>query len=70
MAKKLRKSGTGASDTTVTPTGSGRLIYHPDGGHVVVYHPSGVEGSDTIYTEMTREPLAKGLAIPTSRHGD
>lgn len=70
MAKKLRRSGTGASDATIAPPGTGRLIYNLEGGHVVVYAPSAVEGSDTIYTEQNREPVARGLALPTTRHGD
>lgn len=70
MAKKLRPKGTGSDDQTVTPTGSGRLIQQVEGGEVVIYAPSRVEGSDTVYTVVGREPLAKGAAPFSVRHGD
>jgi hypothetical protein len=70
MAKKIRKSGTGSDDVTLTPSGSGRLIYNREGNAVVIYAPSRVEGADTIYIETGREPVASGVTYTTSRHGD
>lgn len=70
MAKKIRKTGTGASDATVVPSGSGRLIYQVEGGSVFVYAPSAVEGPDTIYTAISREPCATGVSYTASRHGE
>lgn len=70
MAKKIRKTGTGSADVTVSPTGSGRLIYHDASDCIEVYRPSGVEGSDTIYVLQAREPKAVGVSYAASRHGD
>jgi nitrous oxidase accessory protein NosD len=70
VAKKVRKTGTGSADTTVTPSGSGRLIYQQEGNAIVVYSPSRVEGADTIYTEIGREPSASGTSYTAVRHGD
>lgn len=70
MAKKIRKSGTGSTDATVTPSGSGRLIYQVEGASVVIYSPSRTESGDTIYIEVGREPLATGVSYTASRHGD
>lgn len=70
VAKKIRKMGTGSSDTTVTPSGSGRLIYQQEGNRIVVYSPAAVEGADTIYIEVSREPVASGVSYTASRHGE
>lgn len=70
MAKKLRSMGTGASDVTIAPTGSGRLIYVDASDKIEVWRPSGVEGSDTIYILSHREPKAVGVTYTAARHGD
>jgi hypothetical protein len=67
MAKKLRPSGTGSSDTTATPSGSGPHIFQDTGdGYITVYTPQGVEGSDTIYVAHRREPKAVGVTYTAS----
>jgi hypothetical protein len=70
VAKKLRKSGTGSADVTVTPTGTGRLLYVDASDAIEVWRPSGVEGPDTIYVLSHREPKAVGVTYAAARHGD
>lgn len=70
MAKKLRRTGTGASDVTTTPTGTGRLIFLDASDAIEVWRPSAVEGSDTIYILSHREPKAVGVTYAAARHGD
>jgi hypothetical protein len=69
MAKKLRGMGTGSSDVTVTPTGSGLHIFYDAGDAIEVYKPQGVEGADTIYTLARREPKARGATYSAIVHG-
>ena len=69
MAKKLR-GGPVASDTTVTPSGSGVNIFQDHGdGYITIYTVQGVEGADTIYRASRREPKAIGVTYSASVHG-
>lgn len=67
MAKLLRKN-VSTNDTTVTPSGTGRLIFQQEGGYIVVYAPAGPSGADTFYTEQYREPCATGFTYTASVH--
>lgn len=70
MAKKLRPAGSGSSDVTVTPSGTGSHIFYDAGdGYIHVYRPSGVEGADTIYVESRKEPKATGVSYTAAVHG-
>lgn len=69
MALKLR-GGPVSGDTTVTPTGTGPHIFQDHGdGNIWVYIPQGVEGSDTIYRPIRKEPKAAGVTYTASVKG-